>query len=53
VYIQSKWDGEQQQEGCAHIFETKVDVGKVCSRCGLIKEDIKDLAYFVWSESVS
>ncbi|KAG0504240.1 hypothetical protein KC19_6G043800 [Ceratodon purpureus] len=44
---QSKRDDhdKEKQEGCAHIFEIKMDVGKFCSQCGLIKEDIKDMCF--------
>jgi hypothetical protein len=52
IVVQSKCDDEQKQEGCAHTLETKLDVGKACSLCGLIKEDIKDLT-FMWRRPVS
>ncbi|KAG0568797.1 hypothetical protein KC19_6G046100 [Ceratodon purpureus] len=32
-------------EGCEHTFEYKKDVGRACSKCGLIREDIKDMCF--------
>lgn len=38
--------------GCHHKFELSTEVGKACSLCGLIKEDIKDMS-FAWRRPVS
>jgi hypothetical protein len=50
--LQSKRaDGEEEKLVCEHVYEIKNDVGKVCSLCGLIKEDIKDMT-FTWRRPV-
>lgn len=38
-------DDAEGQNRCEHTWEIRNDVGKACSLCGLIKEDIKDMFF--------
>lgn len=43
---------EEVRESCVHVYAIKSDVGRACTLCGLIKEDIKDMT-FMWRRPCS
>ena len=51
--VQSKGqnEDEERQKRCVHTYEIKNDVGRACSLCGLIKDDIKDMSFY-WRRPV-